>query len=411
MTTTTVPQESIATRWSAIAVMMATSFVLVTAEFLPPSLLPAMASSLGVSEGNAGQTVTATAFVGFLTAPTIGVLLPRLDRRLLLVGLTVLAAGSNLLVAVSGNIWLLLAARLLLGASIGGFWAMSIAVASRLARPEHLGRAMMIVNTGTTVATVAGVPLGAYLGSVFDWRVVFAGAAVLSVAVSVALWRVLPFVAPAGGERLGALTGTVRVPGIARGLTGHVLTVFGHFVAFTYIRVALERDPDLNAATIAAILVVFGVGGVVGNFVVGLVVDKHLDAARYLVPALIAASVAAVAAAPNALPVVVIAVATWGFAFGSWLMVVSTWIGRVAPDRIEAGGGLLVAGFQIAITLGASIGGAIADSVGITIALWIAVAAAVVGGALFGSARGPVSRPSSAASEPEAVLCAAGTHG
>ncbi|MEJ9080472.1 MFS transporter [Gordonia malaquae] len=415
MTQRTAP-SSTATQWASIVVMMATSFVLVVAEFLPPSLLPAMAESLGVSEGNAGQAVTVTAFVGFLTAPTIGILFPRLDRRLLLVGLTSVAAVSNVLVAVSGSMWMLLVARLLLGASIGGFWAMSIAVASRLAQPAHLGRAMMLVNTGTTVATVAGVPLGTYLGEVFDWRAVFAGAAVLSAVVAVALWRVLPFVEPSAAARVSSLTETLRVPGLSLGLTGHVLTVFGHFAAFTYIRVALERNPDLDATTIAAILVVFGVGGLAGNFAVGMVVDRHLDIARYGVPALIASSIAVVAAAPDNVPLVVAAVAVWGFGFGSWLMVVSTWIGRQAPDRMEAGGGLLVAGFQIAITIGAAVGGALSDTVGITAALWIAVASAVVGGVLFGSARGDVSSPTAApadpvAIEPEDVQCVGGTRG
>lgn len=73
---TQTPQTQIPpkTAWATIAAMMATSFVLVLAEFLPPSLLPSMAASLGITEGQAGQTVTA--FIGFLTAPTIGILVP-----------------------------------------------------------------------------------------------------------------------------------------------------------------------------------------------------------------------------------------------------------------------------------------------------------------------------------------------
>ncbi|WP_255505712.1 hypothetical protein [Mycetocola sp. JXN-3] len=64
------------TAWGAIVIMMATSFILVTAEFLPPSLLPTMAASLGITEGQAGQAVTATAIIGFFTAPTIGIIFP-----------------------------------------------------------------------------------------------------------------------------------------------------------------------------------------------------------------------------------------------------------------------------------------------------------------------------------------------
>ncbi len=137
---------------------MATSFTLVLAEFLPPSLLTQMAASLDITEGQAGQTVTATAFMGFLVAPVVGMMFPRLDRRTLLTGVALTAAVSNILVAIAPNLVLLLVARLILGAAISGFWAMSLAIVSQLVAPERLGRGLMLVNGGTTVATVGGVP-------------------------------------------------------------------------------------------------------------------------------------------------------------------------------------------------------------------------------------------------------------
>lgn len=374
------------TSWSGVVVMMFTSFVLVVAEFLPPSMLPAMAASLGVSEGQAGQAVTATALVGFLTAPTIGLIFPRLDRRTLLASLTIAAAISNIVVAVAPNLWLLLLARLLLGASIGGFWAMSLAVAARLARPENLGRAMMLVNTGTSAATVAGVPLGIYLSEIFDWEKVFVGVAVVSVIVAIALRMILPPVPPARSTGLSALGATLRVSGVGIGLFGHVLVVMGHFAAFAYIRPALERVPGLDASGAAVLLVVFGIGSVAGNFIVGMLIDRYLSVIRYVVPLGIGAAVAVIALAPQRIPVVG-AVALWGFMFGAWIIVVTTWMGRVAPDRMEAGGGLLVAGFQLAIVVGAGAGGLLVDISGPMVALVIAAVSTLIGGVLFGSAR------------------------
>ncbi|UCR88086.1 MFS transporter [Mycetocola spongiae] len=401
MTTPVLSPAEPRTAWAGIAVLMATSFILVTAEFLPPSLLPTMAASLGITEGQAGQAVTATAIIGFLTAPTIGIIFPRLDRRTLLAGLALAAAVSNILVALAPNLILLLIARLLLGAAIGGFWAMSIAVTARLARPRHLGRALMLVNTGTTVATVAGVPLGIFLGSIFDWRVVFAAAAALSLIVAVLLRSVLPPVAPAASTGFRALGETLRVPGMPLGLLGHVLVVLGHFAAFTYIRLALERVPGIDAGGIAALLAAFGLGGVFGNFIVGLLVDRHLALMRFLVPALIGGGIAALTIFPGQLWIVVIAVALWGIGFGAWLLVVSTWMGRLAPERMEAGGGLLVAGFQLAITIGAGIGGLLVDGVGIAVTLVAAAISTLLGGALFGAARH--THPASASPAAEAV--------
>ncbi|UFU05898.1 MFS transporter [Ruania halotolerans] len=385
--TDTRPDLRTRTAWAGILVMMATSFVLVVAEFLPPSLLPSMAAALGITEGQAGQAVTVTAFVGLLTAPTIGLIFPRLDRRTLLSWLAVAAAVSNLAVAVSSDFVMLLVARLLLGAAIGGFWAMSLAIAARLSRPEHLGRAVMAINTGTTVATVAGVPAGIYLGSLFDWRVVFMGASVLTVVVAVALRIVLPVVPPAQATGLRSLADTVRTPGVGRGLLGHVLTVLGHFAAFTYVRTALSQAPELDAAAVALLLAVFGFGGVLGNIVVGLLVDKHLRLLRYAIPLMIAVGVAIVALWPGVMMAVIAGIAVWGIAFGAWLTVVATWIARVAPERMEAGGGLIVAGFQLAITIGAGVGGVLVDTFGVQAALLAAAASALVGGLVFGTTR------------------------
>ena len=374
------------TAWWAVSAMMATSFVLVTAEFLPPSLLPAMAASLGITEGQAGQAVTVTAFVGLLTAPTIAVILPQLDRRALLTWLTVAAAGSNVVVALAPNLVTLLVARLLLGAAIGGFWAMSLAVAARLSAPHHFGRAVMIINTGTTVATVAGVPLGLYLGTVLDWRAVFWGTAVMTFGVAVALRVVLPPVAPAAATGFRSLGDALAVPGAAWGLTGHVLVVLGHFAAFTYIRAALEQTPSLDPTGVAILLVVFGVGGFVGNLAIGVLVDRHLRVLRLVVPLLMAAGIGGLAAFPGSVAVVAVAVAAWGFSFGAWLTVVTTWMARVAGDLMEAGGGLVVAGFQLAITLGAGFGGLVVDGFGIRPALVIGALIALVGATIFGTA-------------------------
>ncbi|EYT57201.1 MFS transporter [Microbacterium sp. UCD-TDU] len=114
---------------------MATSFAIVLSEFLPPSLLPQMAAALGVSEGQAGQAVTATAIAGFVAGPSAAILVPRLDRRTFTGSLTLTAAVSNALVAVSENFVLLMAARLLLGA-ITDWRVVFLALAALAAFPD-----------------------------------------------------------------------------------------------------------------------------------------------------------------------------------------------------------------------------------------------------------------------------------
>ncbi|WP_222710739.1 MFS transporter [Quadrisphaera setariae] len=368
----------------ALVVLMLTSFLLVTAEFLPNGMLTEMAVGLGVSPGAAGQTVTVTAFVGLVVAPFVGVLFPRLDRRTLLVGVSLAAGLSSVLAALAPNLALVLLARLLLGAAISSFWAMSITVAARVAGPERLGRAVMFTSAGMSLATVAGVPLGVVLSEATDWRVTFAVVGAASLLLAVPLRLLLPRVPAAPTSGVALLVDTLRRPGVALALTGHVLVVLGHFAAYTYVRLALERVPGAGADTVVLLLALFGVGGLVGNLVVGLVVDRAYPLVSLAVPLAVAVSVAAVVALPGALPVVSAAVVLWGFAFASWLIVINAWAGRRTPDRLEAGGSLVVVGFQLAIVLAAGLGGLLVDHAGVVVDYAMALVLLLVGTVLFG---------------------------
>lgn len=120
-------------------------FGLIVAEFLPASLLTPMASSLGVSEGMAGQAVTATALVALVTGLLIATATRNIDRRWVLMFFSVLQIVSSLMVAFADSPAFLLLGRLLLGIAIGGFWAMSTATAMRLVPAAHVPKALAII--------------------------------------------------------------------------------------------------------------------------------------------------------------------------------------------------------------------------------------------------------------------------
>ena len=389
-------------RYGGLIAMMLMSFLLVTSEFLPNGVLIEMATGLGITPGQAGLTVSITAIAGLIVAPTVGLVFPRLDRRTLLTWMALTAAVSNLVVAVAPSFPLILAARFLLGAALSSYWTMSISVAVRLAGPERLGRAVMFTSAGTSLATVAGVPIGVMLAEHFDWRPVFAGAGVAMLLLAVAVRLLLPPVPATETSSFAALGRALRRPGVALGLSGHVLVVLGHFVAFTYVRLALERvssgpsGTPIDGGTIVLLLALFGAGGLLGNIVVGLVVDRAFTAFSVIIPLAISASVLTVLLLPSSLATVAVAISFWGFCFASWLIVVNTWVGHRLPDQLEAGGSLVVVGFQGAIAVAAGLGGVLIDALGVNFA-YAAGAVALAGGAiLFGCSH----RASSASPSP-----------
>src|SRR5690606_39670137 len=120
--------------YAALLVMMAMSFLLVSAEFLPNGMLTEIAGELGVTPGQAGQLVTVTALAGLVVAPTVGLALPRLDRRTLLVWMAVLAAVSNPVVAIAPGLPRVRVARGLGGAALRGSRPTDVRAAARAAR-------------------------------------------------------------------------------------------------------------------------------------------------------------------------------------------------------------------------------------------------------------------------------------
>jgi predicted MFS family arabinose efflux permease len=365
--------------WAAVVSLSLGVFGLVTAEFLPASLLTSMASDLNISNGAAGQAVTATAVVGGIAGLTLAILTKSIDRRLVLWTFTLLLILSNLLAATATGLTTLLVARVVLGVALGGFWSMAGALAMRLVPTRLVPRAMSIVLTGVSVATVTAAPVGAYIGDLWGWRTAFiVGAAVGVVALAVQLATV-PKLPPVAAPSFGTLIELIRRPSMRIALIALVIVVSGHFAGFTYIRPFLEQVPQLGIETISLVLLGYGIGGFFGNFAGAFVIERSLRAAVAIGSLLIAAMAVLLVAFGASSALSGIAVAIWGFAFG-WLPVgFQTWTVRAAPDQAEGAGGLLVTAFQVAITFGAVFGGLLVDGFGPLGAVGYSALAAVVG--------------------------------
>ncbi|GAA1769073.1 MFS transporter [Agromyces humatus] len=373
--------------WPAVVALGLGIFTLVTSEFLPASLLSPIAAELAITEGTAGQLVTATSLIGIVAGPLVVSSLPRLDRRWVMAGLTSLAIISNVLVAVAPTFGLMLASRLLLGLALSGFWAMSLAVTAQLVPADRLGRAMTIVNGGVSLATIAAVPAGAWFGEQFGWRAVFLGAAAAGVVTLAAQLATLPSVPPSGAPGFRALVQTARTPVVALGILAIVLIAGGHFMGFTYLRPAFESIDGLNPSLLALLLLVFGVASFVGNVVAGPLADRRLQVLVIAAPVAIGAATVVFALGGAHLGVAIVTVFVWGSGFGAVPTMVQTWMAKVAPDRLESAGGLVVSAFQIAITIGAAVGGLLVDSVGVQAAFIGGGIAAVLGACVLSSAR------------------------
>lgn len=373
--------------WAGVVSLGLGIFAIVMSEFLPASLLPLMAGGLAVSVGEAGLAVSVTAFAGALSALLISVVLPRADRRRVMLGLTVLAIVSDVLVASAPNLVVLLASRVLLGVALGGFWAMATAMAAHLVHPDHVGRALTVINAGVAVATVAAVPLGAWLGGVWGWRSVFllgAGVAVLALVVQAST---LPSVQPSAGSGLRALGAVLRSRVVLIGLLAILLVFGGHFSGFTYVRPAAQGLSGIDGGGFAMLLLVFGIANFLGTSLSGPVADRAPRLGVLLFPAVLGIGMLVMVATGQSIAGLFLAAALWGLGFGGVPTTVLSWGARVEPARLEQIGGVIVTVCNIAIAIGASLGGLLVDGIGSSTPLLAGGIAALVGAAVLTSLR------------------------
>ncbi|WP_447945112.1 MFS transporter [Stenotrophomonas indicatrix] len=365
-------REPSSSAWVAVFSLAMGVFGLLTAEYLPASLLTPMAADLGVSEALAGQAVTVTAVVALFA----GLLVPRLtrsiDRRLVLLGFTALMILSNALVALSSSMGVLLVMRVLLGIALGGFWSMAAAVAMRLVPPQRVPRALSIIFSGIAVGTVVSVPLGSYLGGLLGWRSAFWAATAVGGLTLAFQWLTLPRMAPRKAAVPESVVGLLRRPGVAVGMLGCVLAHTGQYALFTYIRPTLESLGQMSADGLALILLGFGVANFVGTLLAGWLMERSLKVTLVIMPALVGVAALGMLLLPVGVGGLSILVALWGLAFGGVPVAWSSWVARAVPDQAESAGGMVVAAVQSSIAAGAALGGLVFGLGGIAAVLTVA---------------------------------------
>jgi predicted MFS family arabinose efflux permease len=350
--------------WGAVFALALGAFTLVASEFMPVSLLTPIAADLHISEGQAGQAIAISGAFALVTSLFLGSIAGRLDRRTLLLALTVLMAVSGTVAAFAPNYTVFMIGRALIGAAIGGFWSMSASIAMRLVPASGVPRALAIVNGGNALATVVAAPLGAFLGGVVGWRGAFF--CVVPVAAIAFGWKFLslpPMAAQPGASPLGILR-LLKRPPVAFGMAEVSLFFSGQFALFTYLRPFLETVTHTSVALLTGMLLLIGVAGVVGTALIGGVLQGRLYRVLVATPLLMAAIGVALVAFGSSTATVAVLLAAWGLLGTSAPVGWWTWLAETLPREAEAGGGLIVAVVQLAIMLGATVGGLLFDASG-----------------------------------------------
>ncbi len=250
------------------------AFAIGTESYVIAGLLPDLAADLHVSVALAGQLITVFALAYAFGSPLLAVATGNMERRRLLLASLATFALFNILAATAHGYATLLFARIGLALSAGTFMPAASAYAVAVTPVERRGRALAIIYTGLTVATVVGVPLGVLVGERLGWRFTFTGvAAIASIALIGLALTLAPVRSPTSASMAQRLA-IARQPEVLGILAVTVLTLTGVFSIYSYIAPFLQRTTGLTGHAVAGVLLLFGMGSAVGNLLGGAASDR-----------------------------------------------------------------------------------------------------------------------------------------
>ncbi|WP_405515978.1 MFS transporter [Streptomyces canus] len=258
-----------------VLVLSAGTFLMGTTEFVIAGLLPEIADDLNVSVSHAGLLITAFAAGMIVGAPAMAIATLRLPRRsTLILALAVFALG-HLVAALSSSFALVLAARVVTALATGTFWCVGALVATTAAGPAATSRALGMLLGGLTVATVAGVPLGAWLGQLSGWRGPFWVLAVLSAGAAAVIGRYIPDDERSEAPSVRAEFAALRDVRVWLTLSAMTLLMGGVLATYTYISPLLTERAGIPEGGVPMVLTGYGLGALLGTTVGGRLGDRR----------------------------------------------------------------------------------------------------------------------------------------
>ncbi|WP_067702121.1 MFS transporter [Erwinia sp. ErVv1] len=349
-----------------------TGFIAILTETLPAGLLPQIGTDLGVSQVMAGQLVSIYALGSLLAAIPLTVLTRGWHRKKVLL----LAVGTflvfNTITTFSSNYWLTLAARFMSGVAAGLAWGILAGYARRLVPADLQGRALAVAMVGIPIALSLGTPVGAWLGGMMGWRVPFGVMAALSILLLIWTLIAVPDLPGQQASQRLSVWKVFLMPGVRPVLAVIFLWMTAHNILYTFIGPFLALSG--LTSQIGLILLLFGLAALVGIWITGALVDRHLRKLVLLSLSALAAVSLMLAAGMREPVVVFLAIVVWGWSFGGASTQMQTAAADAAGNNVDVAQAMVTTAWNVAIASGGVIGGLLLENAGAVSFPWALLA-------------------------------------
>ncbi|WP_259065120.1 MFS transporter [Mucilaginibacter sp. X4EP1] len=362
---------------AALWALTISAFAIGTTEFVMVGILPTVARSFQVSVSTAGLQVTLYALGVAIGGPLLTALTGSVPRKPLLLYLMLLFIAGHLASALANSFALLLITRFISGFAHGVFFGVGATIAATLVPSDKKATAIAIMFAGFTIAIVAGVPLGTYIGQRFGWRFTLGGVALLGFIGLIANWLLLP-----GDIENGPV---LRMKDQLKVLlNGHILlvlaiTAFGYggtFVTFTYMATILEQITGFSPGAISLLLLLYGLAVAIGNVIGGKVSNRNPIRSLIVIFALQALillvfSFTADHQVPAIITLFFMGILAYASVPGLQLYIVQL-SSKYLPGTENVSSALNIAAFNVGVAIGATVGGIVVQSrLGLPATPWI----------------------------------------
>ena len=341
-----------------MAVLILGIFCVGTAELSPSGMLGELSRDLSVTIPTAGLLVTVYALTVVVGGPIVTAVTTHIRRKCLLVLLLLVSVAGNVMCAFAPTFELLLIGRMITAVIQGTFMAVCVVTAGNMAAAGKRGSAVAGTQLGVNLATVLGVPFGTLVAQQINWRATFGSIAVLAMIACVLILVAIPDDSNANARtsvnhEMQAFTrwqviGTVLAT---------VLCSAGMFTLITYMVPLLTDVGGFPVSLVPAVLLAYGVGSIVGNFIGGRCTNRSVEAtvlgfSWILAVVCVLYWVAAPSAVGSAVFLVLFSIATFALIPGLQVRILST-----AADAPTLSLTVNMAAFALGAALGSWSGG------------------------------------------------------
>lgn len=356
---------------TSIYVLALGAFGIITTEFGIVGILPTISRQFDVSIDTAGWLLSAFAITVAVSSPFITSFTTKINRKLLLCLVMSIFVFSNLISAFSTNFTMLMVARILPAILHPLFWNIAIAIAFK----EKGAKGVSTVMLGLSLATVLGIPLTTYAVDLFqNWQASFFLSSAISLIAFIGLLLFIPSMPADQAISTKNQVEVLKSPLLWLNLISTIATLAAMFASYTYLTAYLEEITKMDGAQISMMLLLFGGMGTLGNWLMGLALNRNvLLTTRLFLMLLVTVQILAYYFGGHYIPMVII-VSLWGMIHTGGFLVSNIRTTQSVPHHaLEFVNSLLTSSFNIGISLGAFLGGIVSVHYGVHYVLWVSI--------------------------------------